>query len=79
MNINEHYNQIFDSGPLMTMQTLLPFAQKARKSCQYRLILNDGFDINNIPEFLIKPISHRKSNMDLITDDTTKTYQSNFA
>lgn len=55
------YSKLFDTGPLITMQCLLPFAQKSRESRRYKLIDYEGFDIDNPPTEIIKPVIPNKS------------------
>lgn len=68
-DINIVYNKVFDTGPLFTMQTLLPFAQKSMTSRNYILVDHDGFDADDPPDTLIVPVVPRETNSALIDDE----------
>ena len=47
-----NYDHIFDAGPIKSMQTLLPFAQKSHDSRQYTL-LDTNYDPQSPPDYFI--------------------------
>ena len=63
------YETLFDTGPLYSLQALLPFAEKVKATRHYKLVDHEGFDPNDPPELFIIPSIPRSSKYNDIGED----------
>lgn len=63
------YESLFDTGPLYSLQALLPFAEKVNASRHYKLVSHDGFDPLDPPTTFILPVVPKSSKYNDIGED----------
>lgn len=63
------YESLFDTGPLYSLQALLPFAEKVKASRHYKLVDHEGFDPNDPPTLFIIPSVPKSTRYNDIGED----------